>query len=167
MDVVLEVGHPDQRWPASLAGRCTPSCLSPPINHARHQTMQSLLTFQLPHQPWVMRPRCSNGCKTSTCASNPHHHPPCRYGAEKPVVFKSNLLHLQRVKALSFKGTAAQQQRGTTCQCCVIIMQGDHLNVITLSDLSASFKGILLYQDGFWSSFIPKNPENILFLQLK
>ena len=46
------------------------------------------------------------------------------------------------------------------CKCCVIIMQGGHLNVVMLSDLSASFKGILVYPDSYggslWLSVGPK-----------
>lgn len=37
-------------------------------------------------------------------------------------------------------------------------MQGDHLNVIMLSDLSASYKGILLYPDGDGKCCAALNP---------
>lgn len=44
-----------------------------------------------------------------------------------------------------FYYSRAEHRRDGRCQCCIIIiMQGDHLNVVMLSDLSASVKDILL-----------------------
>lgn len=47
-----------------------------------------------------------------------------------------------------------------------MIMQGDNLNVIMLSDLSASFKGILLYVIEVLCSSLP-DPNTISFIQEK
>lgn len=57
--------------------------------------------------------------------------------------------YLYKWKGQRLYHSRAKHRRGRACQCCVIIMQGDHLNIIMLSDLNASFKGILLYPDGY------------------
>ncbi|TNN61268.1 hypothetical protein EYF80_028471 [Liparis tanakae] len=80
--------------------------------------------------------------------------PFCQNGKKDKLINRSTLRHKETTSILSrrkkkSKGFSVQGQSAGECQCCVIVTQGDHLNVFTPSDLNASFKGILFHTGSY------------------